>query len=89
MAPETADVEFTWQEFMDRVNNELVANWGNLVNRMLGFAYKRFDGACPTPGELDATDMRLPGRDPRRLRQRRRALRGGQAQGRAARGAPL
>jgi methionyl-tRNA synthetase len=44
MAPETADVEFTWQDFMDRVNNELVANWGNLVNRMLGFAYKRFEG---------------------------------------------
>jgi methionyl-tRNA synthetase len=47
LAPETADVEFTWQDFMDRINNELVANWGNLVNRMLGFAYKRFEGACP------------------------------------------
>ena len=56
VAPESADVEFTWQDFMDRVNNELVANWGNLVNRMLGFAYKRFDGAVPAPGELDATD---------------------------------
>lgn len=58
-APETADVEFTWQDFMDRINNELVANWGNLVNRMLGFAYKRFDGIIPTPGELDATDQAL------------------------------
>ncbi len=56
MAPETADVEFTWQDFMDRVNNELVANWGNLVNRMLGFAYKRFDGVVPAPGMLDAND---------------------------------
>jgi methionyl-tRNA synthetase len=59
MAPENADVEFTWQEFMDRVNNELVANWGNLVNRVLSFAYKRYEGRVPTPGELDATDQAL------------------------------
>lgn len=58
-APETSDVEFTWQDFMDRINNELVANWGNLVNRMLGFAYKRFDGVIPTPGELDEADEAL------------------------------
>lgn len=56
MAPETADVEFTWQDFMDRINNELVANWGNLVNRMLGFAFKRFEGRVPEPGELDDAD---------------------------------
>lgn len=55
-APETADVEFTWQDFLDRINNELVANWGNLVNRVLGFAYKRFEGAVPTPGALSAAD---------------------------------
>ena len=59
MAPETADVDFTWQEFMDRVNNELVANWGNLVNRVVGFAYKRFDGRIPTPGALDEVDQTL------------------------------
>lgn len=58
-APETADVEFTWQDFMDRINNELVANWGNLVNRMLGFAYKRFDGVIPTPSALDEADQAL------------------------------
>lgn len=58
-APETADVEFTWQDFMERINNELVANWGNLVNRMLGFAYKRFDGVIPAPGPLDAADQAL------------------------------
>jgi methionyl-tRNA synthetase len=52
-------VEFTWQEFMERVNNELVANWGNLVNRVLSFAYKRFDGRIPTPGELDDADQAL------------------------------
>ena len=59
LAPETSDVEFTWQDFMDRVNNELVANWGNLVNRVLGFAYKRFDGRVPQPGELDEVDRQL------------------------------
>lgn len=58
-APETADVEFTWQDFMDRINNELVANWGNLVNRMVGFAYKRFAGVIPAPGELDSVDRAL------------------------------
>lgn len=56
LAPETADVEFTWQDFMDRVNNELVANWGNLVNRTLGFAYKRFEGRVPTPAALTEED---------------------------------
>lgn len=59
MAPENADVEFTWQEFMERVNNELVANWGNLVNRVLSFAYKRYEGRVPTPGELDEVDRAL------------------------------
>jgi methionyl-tRNA synthetase len=44
---------------MDRVNNELVANWGNLVNRVLSFAYKRYDGRVPQPGELDAVDQAL------------------------------
>jgi methionyl-tRNA synthetase len=56
LAPETADVEFTWQDFMDRVNNELVANWGNLVNRTLGFAYKRFEGKVPVPAGLTEED---------------------------------
>ena len=59
LAPESSDVEFTWQDFMDRVNNELVANWGNLVNRMMGFAYKRFDGQIPAPGPLDEIDTAL------------------------------
>ena len=59
MAPETADTEFTWPDFVELVNNELVANWGNLVNRALGFAFRRFDGAVPQPGELDATDEAL------------------------------
>ena len=61
MAPETQDSEFTWQEFVRRVNTELVANWGNLVNRMLGFAFKQFDGRIPEPGELDDADWALLG----------------------------
>ncbi len=59
LAPETNDVEFTWDDFVERVNAELVANWGNLVNRVLGFANKRFGGVVPTPGELDDIDEAL------------------------------
>jgi len=59
LAPENSDVDFNWQDFRDRVNNELVANWGNLANRVLGFAYKRFDGKVPEPGALDEIDEQL------------------------------
>jgi len=59
LAPESSDVDFTWQDFRDRVNNELIANWGNLANRVLGFAYKRFDGQIPEPGPLDELDEQL------------------------------
>ena len=59
MAPENADSEFTWPDFNERVNNELVANWGNLANRVLGFAYNRFDGIVPQPGTFDSTDQAL------------------------------
>ncbi len=58
-APETKDVNFTWEEFLRRNNEELVATWGNLANRLLGFAYKRFDGKVPEPGKLDALDRDL------------------------------
>ena len=58
-APETRDTEFSWEDFVERNNNELVATWGNLANRMLSFAYKRFDGQVPEPGELDAEDRAL------------------------------
>jgi methionyl-tRNA synthetase len=59
VAPETRDTEFTWEDFVERNNNELVATWGNLANRMLSFAYKRFDGKVPEPGDLDAEDQAL------------------------------
>jgi methionyl-tRNA synthetase len=58
-APETRDTEFSWEDFVERNNNELVATWGNLANRMLSFAYKRFDGHVPEPGELDEADREL------------------------------
>jgi methionyl-tRNA synthetase len=58
-APETRDTEFSWEDFVERNNNELVATWGNLANRMLSFAYKRFDGQVPEPGDLDDEDRAL------------------------------
>jgi methionyl-tRNA synthetase len=58
-APETRDTEFSWEDFVERNNNELVVTWGNLANRMLSFAYRRFDGRVPEPGELDDEDRKL------------------------------
>jgi methionyl-tRNA synthetase len=56
--PETQDSDFTWEEFVRRNNDELLANWGNLVNRTLVNAHRNF-GAVPTPGELTGTDQEL------------------------------
>ncbi len=53
--PETQDTDFTWAEFLRRNNDELLANWGNLVNRTLTNAYRNF-GEVPAPGELTAQD---------------------------------
>ncbi len=57
--PETADSDFSWREFLRRNNNELVATYGNLVHRVLTFAYRNFDGAVPAPGELDERSQAL------------------------------
>jgi methionyl-tRNA synthetase len=57
--PETSDTDFSWEGFFNRVNGELLAAWGNLVNRMLSFAYKRFDGNVPTPGDLTDDDKAI------------------------------
>ena len=56
--PETADADFTWAEFVRRTNGELVAGWGNLVNRTATMIHKRF-GAVPAPGEPQAVDAAL------------------------------
>jgi methionyl-tRNA synthetase len=57
--PETRDTDWLWDDFVRRNNGELVATWGNLVNRALTFAYKRFDRQVPTPGTLGEADERL------------------------------
>lgn len=62
IAPETRDSDFTWEGFVSRNNRELVAAWGNLVNRVLGFAHKRYDGRVPVPGPLDARDREMEAR---------------------------
>jgi methionyl-tRNA synthetase len=59
IAPETRDSDFTFEDFIRRNNDELVAAWGNLVNRVLGFAYKRCEGQVPTPGPLDEVDRQI------------------------------
>jgi len=56
--PETQDTDFTWAEFVRRNNDELVATWGNLVNRTLTSAHRTF-GAVPEPGALTAEDEAL------------------------------
>ncbi|PDW01807.1 methionine--tRNA ligase [Candidatus Viridilinea mediisalina] len=56
--PENQDTDFTWSEFVRRNNDELVATWGNLVNRTLTNVYKNF-AAVPTPGPLQPNDEAL------------------------------
>ncbi|MET0763802.1 MAG: methionine--tRNA ligase [Blastococcus sp.] len=56
--PENQDTDFTWAEFLRRNNDELVAGWGNLVNRTVSMAAKNV-GAVPTPGELTGEDRAL------------------------------
>ncbi len=53
--PETHDTDFTWAEFVRRNNDELVATWGNLVNRTLQSAYKNF-ARVPEPGAFTDED---------------------------------
>lgn len=57
--PELRDSDWDWDEFIARNNNDLVANWGNLVNRVLPFAYKYWDGQVPDPGELRTIDKEI------------------------------
>ena len=55
-APETKDNDFTWKDFQARNNNELVAIYGNFVNRALVLTNKYFDGKVPALGELTDYD---------------------------------
>ena len=57
--PESSDADFSWSEFVRRNNEELVATYGNLVNRVLTFTYRNFNGRIPTPGPLNELDEGL------------------------------
>lgn len=57
-APETKDNNFTWKDFQDRNNNELVAVYGNFVNRALQLTKKYFNGVVPECGELQDVDLK-------------------------------
>ena len=59
--PESKDSDWDWREFVARNNNELVATWGNLANRVLAFCYKNWDGHVPQidPAALRPADLSL------------------------------
>jgi methionyl-tRNA synthetase len=56
--PENQDTDFTWSEFIRRNNDELVANWGNLVNRSVSFAARNI-GSIPPAGDLTEADLAI------------------------------
>jgi methionyl-tRNA synthetase len=56
--PENQDTDFTWAEFIRRNNDELVANWGNLVNRTVSFAARNI-GTIPEAGRLTEADSAI------------------------------
>ncbi|WP_324720403.1 methionine--tRNA ligase [Salinimicrobium sp. HB62] len=55
-APETKDNDFTWKDFQARNNNELVAIFGNFINRVVVLTNKYYDGIVPKPGDLSEVD---------------------------------
>ncbi|MPZ23902.1 MAG: methionine--tRNA ligase [Dehalococcoidia bacterium] len=57
--PELQDSSFDDADLIRRNNDELVATWGNLVNRVLAFTVRNFDGVVPEPGELDETSREV------------------------------
>jgi methionyl-tRNA synthetase len=54
--PETRDSDFTWKDYQARVNNELAANLGNYVNRVVQFTHKNFDGKVPDASKAPPTE---------------------------------
>jgi methionyl-tRNA synthetase len=58
-APETKDNDFTWKDFQTRNNSELVAIFGNFVNRALVLSQKYFGDTIPTAGELQPVDIQV------------------------------
>ncbi len=57
-SPETRDANWSWDDFIRRNNNELVGVWGNLANRTLGIAWRRY-GEVPEPADLYPADREL------------------------------
>ena len=57
--PESRDSDWDWSDFVRRNNDELVATWGNLANRVLSFAYRNWEGQVPDPGELRDQDRAI------------------------------
>ena len=55
-APETKDNDFTWEEFQARNNNELVAIYGNFINRVVVLTHKYYQGSVPSAGSLHLED---------------------------------
>ncbi|GHT65825.1 methionine--tRNA ligase [Bacteroidia bacterium] len=58
-APETKDNDFTWKDFQARNNNELVAIFGNFVNRAMVLTHKYFEGKIPARGEFNESDSAI------------------------------
>jgi methionyl-tRNA synthetase len=58
ISPETKDSDFTWKDYQQKVNSELVAILGNFVNRVMVLTWKYFDGKVPSEHELPGTDDR-------------------------------
>ncbi len=58
-APETKDNDFTWKDFQARNNNELVAVFGNFINRVVVLTHKYYNGIIPIPGELQPVDEQV------------------------------
>jgi len=67
--PELSDSDFTWADFVRRNNDELVATWGNLVHRVLTFAYRNFERQAPQPGELSDEDRAMMARAEQAIRE--------------------
>lgn len=57
--PENRDTDWDWEAFRRRNNDELVATWGNLANRVLSFAYRNWDGEVPAPGHFREQDREI------------------------------
>ena len=78
--PETADSEFRWKDFQERVNSDLIGNYGNYVNRVLNFIHSRLGGTITKPSEerLTQIDRRLLEKISEKRREIGQLLEGGE-----------